>query len=172
MTRKSKCGKSDRFWLQHMLEKYRYDCESGLLINSQGKSVGSKTRNGYLRIKARLDGSRYEFYVHRVIFLMQEGRWPDLVDHIDGDRKNNSWANLREVDSAENTRNSPLYRSHKRGVFGVRKRRNKYQASIGARPEWIGTFDDFFEAVCARKSAEISFGFHRNHGRPEPQGVA
>ena len=29
----------------------------------------------------------------------------------------------------------------------------------------LGAFDDWFEAVCARKSAEAKKGFHENHGR-------
>jgi len=28
----------------------------------------------------------------------------------------------------------------------------------------LGCFEDFFEAICVRKSAEIRYNYHENHG--------
>lgn len=44
--------------------------------------------------------------LHRVAFVLMTGDWPKaLVDHVDGDRLNNRWSNLREASSAQSVRN-------------------------------------------------------------------
>ncbi|MCA9340178.1 MAG: AP2 domain-containing protein [Candidatus Saccharibacteria bacterium] len=77
----------------------------------------------------------------------------DRID-VDGDycKKNCRWATAEE--QARNIR----ARNHVTGVNGVQwyKPTNKYLARIRAnkREICLGYFKDFFEAVCARKSAE------------------
>ena len=70
------------------------------------------------------------------------------------------------------TRNNKL--NHKRrvdntsGVNGVwwRKDRNRWAADIkvNGKKIWLGQYIDFFEAVCARKSANVKYGFNESHG--------
>jgi len=31
--------------------------------------------------------------------------------------------------------------------------------------KYLGSYQDIFEAICARKSAEHKYGFHRNHDK-------
>lgn len=76
------------------------------IANSQcaGKRAGTISK-GYriVRLKDKL------FRAHRVIFLMQTGEWPDEdIDHIDRDRDNNAWDNLRAVSRSENHMNRGL----------------------------------------------------------------
>lgn len=47
--------------------------------------------------------------LHRVAFFIQKGVWPSFVDHINGDRLDNRWVNLRQVSHAQNNRNSKGY---------------------------------------------------------------
>lgn len=57
---------------------------------------------------------------HRVIWALHSGAWPDQeIDHIDGDRANNKWVNLREATHAENNRNVRRHRDNKSGFKGV-----------------------------------------------------
>lgn len=43
---------------------------------------------------------------HRVAYALFHGKWPEgVVDHIDGNRKNNSRVNLRECTPAQNAMN-------------------------------------------------------------------
>jgi len=131
----------------------------------QGKVVNTKTRQGYITI--RLQGRVYP--AHRLIFLYMEGRWPvALIDHIDQQKDNNSWANLREVSPLENMRNMKLAKNNTSGVTGVHysKFHKKWIASISIR----GVFTRFRgfatkeEAVELREFVAQEAGFHVNHG--------
>lgn len=117
--------------------------------------------------QGRIDGERYK--AHRVIWKMMTGEDPGEIDHINGDRADNSWANLREVERLENSRNRARHYGNTSGVCGVmwHKAGQKWLAKIGVGYAQIhlGVFDTFEEAVAARKAAEAEHGFHENHGR-------
>ena len=153
---------------------FRYDPDTGIITNKVsrigtsniGKEAGNARADGYRHVK--LDGSRY--LSHRVAWLMRYGVWPiGDVDHINGVRLDNRIANLRDVDKGENARNAKQRSDNKSNVTGVYwcNTWGKWKAQINHNKKsyLLGTFDDWFEAVCARKSAEVRFGFHVNHGR-------
>lgn len=74
-----------------------------------------KTRRGYLEIVLWKDGKNYSISVHRAIakaFIPNPENLPE-VDHIDGNRENNSIDNLQWLTSKQNTEKSK--------VMGVRK---------------------------------------------------
>lgn len=59
---------------------------------------------------------------HRLAWLWMTGAWPSKdIDHIDGDRANNAWANLRHVDRSTNLENIHGPKSHNRstGLLGA-----------------------------------------------------
>ncbi len=126
--------------------------------------AGSEYR-GYLRVS--IGGQRY--LAHRIIYKMVTGKEPEVIDHIDGDPLNNSILNLRSVSVAENTRNAAVSVTNKTGVRGVQwaAGRNKWRAAITVNRKFVhlGMFDNFDDAVSARKTAETVRGFHPNHGR-------
>lgn len=60
------------------------------------------------------------------------GDWPaNLVDHIDMNKSNNAWSNLRDATKSQNGKNSRAKRTNKFGLKGVCKVGNRYQAQIG-----------------------------------------
>lgn len=132
-----------------------------------GSEAGCKLKNRKPYILIRIDGKIYAS--HRLAFLYMLGDQPkDHVDHIDGNGLNNKWSNLRDVTNQENHKNMKLVKSNTSGICGVSwvKDRLLWHAYIhnsGKRLNLIYT-NDFFEACCARKSAERKYGFHRNHG--------
>jgi hypothetical protein len=131
----------------------------------------SVTLNGYLQISL----FKTPYLVHRLIFLYMVGRFPSEVDHVDGNRLNNRWENLREVTNAINRKNMGVAVNNTSGVTGVSwyQRYGKWEASIniGRQRKYLGRFYDINDAISARKEAELSLGFHPNHGeRPSWRG--
>ncbi len=110
------------------------------------------------------------FMAHRVAWLCVMREWPkEQIDHVDHVKNNNIFSNLREVSNAENSRNMPLSKNNKSGVSGVIqcKQKTKWlaQINVNKQPLILGYFEDKFEAICARLSANNKYGYHQNHGR-------
>lgn len=136
-----------------------YEPETGRLFRN-GQEIGGLMAHGYVQM---FIGGKHRTG-HRLAFWVMTGRWPKhQIDHIDHNRSNNRWDNLREVSKADNRRNCRLGKRNKSGVVGVRKSPSgRYIARI--RNHQIGTFDTKDEAVMWRKVAEAALGFHENHG--------
>lgn len=157
-----------------LLESFTYS--DGLLIanfRSQNYSVGDvvgsvcKT-HGY--VKVGYCGKL--FNAHRIIWEMIYGKIPDglEIDHINGSRSDNRIENLRLVSREENTHNRKIQFNNKTGLHGVKFVKNRklpfeVLISTNGKRIYLGAFSDFFEACCTRKSAELSFNYHENHGR-------
>lgn len=106
---------------------------------------------------------------HRVIWAMQTGKWPDdQIDHINGIRHDNRLVNLRVVSNAENCRNQRLRCDNNSGAAGVNwnEPTGKWRARIhvAGKSIHLGLFIRRVDAITARASAEIVYGFHENHG--------
>lgn len=106
-----------------------------------GKVTGWLTSSGYQSIQ--VDGCK--FMAHRLAFLYMTGRWPpEDIDHIDGDRSNNRWANLRPTSRAVNLQNQRRARSNNiAGFLGVKLHRKRFQARIRVNKKeiYLGVFD-------------------------------
>ena len=157
---------------EYAKELFRYDQNTGALHWKKSRSgakksgvAGSADAKGY--IICTVNGKRYK--AHRLIWLMAYGEFPpDQIDHINQIKNDNRISNLRSVDTRTNMKNAKLYSSNTWGVAGVYWYKNdkKWIADIkadGVR-RYLGTYFDFFEAVCARKTAEVRYNFHPNHG--------
>ena len=112
---------------------------------------------------------KVSYRAHRIIWKLVNDEEPPQIDHIGGNRSDNRLHMLRASDSLDNSRNRKVPSWNTSGVIGVRwyKRYKKWIARINVEKVDIhlGYFDDFDEAVAARKAAEKKYGFHKNHGR-------
>lgn len=127
--------------------------------------AGTDHSMGYLTIT--IDGETN--FAHRLAWLYVYGKWPkEHIDHVNHDKADNRISNLRDVAHKENMKNCKISKNNTSKVTGVywKKLRNKWASQIAVDYKVIslGTFNDFFEAVCSRKSAENKHGFHANHG--------
>lgn len=153
---------------EEILKVLRYCPDSGILTRvSTGEIVGASHSKGYLSIY--VCGRNY--LAHRVAWLISYGDWPNgTIDHVNGIKTDNRILNLRCVSNAENHKNMPLQSNNKNGIPGVHwlDRYGKWRAQIKVSGviKYLGYHECFFSACCARKSAEIKYGFHANHGRP------
>lgn len=109
------------------------------------------------------------YLAHRIIWLIKEGVWPKVIDHINGDKLDNRWVNLREVDHRGNSLNLSVRKDNKTGTMGVypTKSGKKFFSRIKDNGNIIhlGTYDTLEEATEVRKEAEIRYGYHKNHNR-------
>ena len=155
---------------QEVIKSLSYDPYSGIIIwkwredkirkvnmRLAGKRAGSAHRDGYRSVG--ILGSKY--MAHRIAWLIKTGSWPqNQIDHLNGQRDDNRWINIREATKVENRRNQTVPRS-KSGVVGVHwdSRKDKWRAQI--KPEGknihLGLFDDLDDAIKTRKGAEKKY---------------
>lgn len=107
---------------------------------------------------------------HTVAFVIMTGTHPKgEVDHINGDRSDNRWGNLRDVSRGENSRNHAMRSDNKSGITGViwHAASKKWMARISANRKtvYLGLFSDIDDALRARKAAEVELGFSNRHGQ-------
>lgn len=163
-------------------ELFDYDPETGILLwrhrpvgafnrpgahaiwtaQHAGKPVTGTPQRGYLCVKVK--GRNYR--QHRVAWAVVHGRWPGLIDHINGDRTDNRLANLRDVSFVENSKNRVANRD-KRTPMGVSwcKQTHKWRAiiTVNGRFTDLGRYPDMEQACAARKAAEGRHGFSPRH---------
>lgn len=156
-----------------------YDPDSGLLTWKERASGPAFWNSRYAGTTAfnTIDSrgykfgkiSRVRFSTHRIIFKMETGEEPECIDHIDGDKTNNKWSNLRKVTWSQNRRNAAKPKTNTSGCAGVkwfrRDRRWRAYITVDLVRVDLGSFKEFKDAVASRKHAERKYGFHPNHGR-------
>ena len=131
-----------------------YDQQTGLFshrgtaIRPGFSKIGSVNNVGYVYIG--IDYNKYA--AHRLAWLHVYGSWPGgQIDHIDGNKLNNSLANLRDVSRSTNLHN--VFHATKRSktkCLGVSydASREKWSATImmDGKCVFLGRFDNIIDA--------------------------
>lgn len=99
-----------------------FTCAKKSVHRNVGDVVGGFSL-GYL--VCLLEGKQYK--LHRLAFLYMTGDFPSkALDHINGDRADNRWCNLREATVIENGRNRKIDYNNSTGVKGLYHRKGRY----------------------------------------------
>jgi len=134
---------------ERLRQLFSYNPENGNLTylvsrgpRRAGQIAGCKNKvSGYRQLT--IDGAHY--YAHQLAWLYITGRWPEAqIDHRNGIRDDNRWANLREATNGQNSANSRKNRNNTSGFKGVRRSKSgRWEARIGidGKQRQIGTFD-------------------------------
>ena len=141
--------------LQKIFELLEYQENSGRLLWKKhrgnkafkGTVAGTITKSGYIQIC--VENTLY--WAHRIIYAMKTGKTVfSTVDHIDGNRSNNLFSNLREITQSENSKNRMS-----RGTFKTRAGTWAAGITVDYRKKHLGTFlteQEAHEAYLAAKS--------------------
>lgn len=130
-----------------------------------GRPAFTVNSGGYL--VGRLAGKMRK--AHRVAWAHFYGAWPEAtIDHVNRDKRDNRIHNLRDVSRSVNLRNMPKPKDNTSGVVGVYWRKDlcKWRAliAVDGKTLQLGHFEQFDDAVAARKTAEREHHFHPSHG--------
>jgi hypothetical protein len=142
---------------ERLLQVLDYNPETGVFTRrlkqmgtAQGKISGSITSHGYL--VTSVDNRLYS--CHRLAWLYMTGNWPQgHIDHINGNRSDNRFENLRDVTQQQNIQNQrKAQKSNKStGILGVFKNGSGFAARISHNNTkiYLGTFKTIEEAEAA-----------------------
>ena len=149
---------------EYLSLRLAYDPTTGSLFRKTKKSlkeVGCLNKQlGYKVV--RIDNTLY--YSHRLAWFLYYGSWPtNSIDHINGDKSDNSLTNLREATTQENMRNlkkrcgtSSIYK----GVTWC-KRKKKWKAQIRFEGKNLHLGYFFEEEGAAKHYNEVVYKFHK-----------
>lgn len=160
------------FWKKRDPEMFS-DLPNGSIANANNWNAKWAGRQAFTSINSHgyFHGSIFYklFLAHRVVWKMHTGEDADQIDHVNGVPNDNRINNLRNVSHQENHKNRSSQSNTSSGTVGVYRKNGKYAAHIKVNQKqiYLGIFDRYEDAVNARKSAEIEYGFHKNHGRPQ-----
>ena len=107
---------------EEILQAVLYDPDTG---NFYSKSTYKSTKFGRLLNKVNNAGyivisiNIKRYLAHRIAWVYMTGNWPKQIDHIDGNRINNIFTNLREATKEENSKNRRRKITSKSNYKGV-----------------------------------------------------
>lgn len=141
---------------QELLQLVSYDPNTGLLTwrtHRRGAKTGpgdvcqSVDKDGYISASVR----KRRYRAHRLIWFYVTGEWPDgEVDHIDGNRLNNKFSNLRVTDRKTNSRNRQFNRGYMRHGRGW-----KATICVDGKTLYLGVHATEAEARAAYVAAKL-----------------
>ena len=129
--------------IQHLRESLAYDVQTGVFTwrknyrrsDLVGKIAGSTHSAGYISIAMH----NVKRLAHRLAWFYVTGNMPEgHIDHINGNKLDNSFANLRQVTRFGNLQNiKKATKANKVGFLGVSAHQGKWRAQIMANGKRI-----------------------------------
>jgi len=164
--------------ISDLKEMLYYNPETGLftwLVSKKGH-IKAGDIAGYIHSSGYriicINGKRYR--AHRLAWLYMTGAWPECqIDHDNQIRSDNRFLNLKEATNEQNAKNCKRRVDNTSGVTGVwfHKQVGKWCSEIFVKGKKIslGVYENINDAIAVRETANILYGFHKNHGADHAQ---
>lgn len=138
-----------------------YEKDGVIFWKIKNKQAGTDDGRGYILIRFTVNKKKYRLKSHQIVFCLHHKYIPKIIDHIDKNKSNNKIENLREASHQINMINRDKTKANTSGVCGVSRHSNKRgwfaQISYNKKHYHLGYFNNFEDAVSARKQAEKVF---------------
>ena len=148
------------------LRDYLY-YEDGHIYRTDTKArVGCLNGNGYFCFTYQ----RRTYLVHRLIYWLHTGEWPQVVDHKSRNKTDNHIENLQAATQTQNAFNNTLRTDSTTGYTGVEKRGDRYNVSIkiDGKRYYLYGYKSLEAAALARDIlAKIFYGDFARYGIAE-----
>lgn len=155
------CPETGQMW--HNRDKLT--CTGGVVIKEGTLCSEKPTSHGYKETRYKGKSTTQ----HRLAWYLVNGYWPKEIDHINGDPLDNRLNNLRLANREMQAKNSSIRNDNRSGYPGIwwDSERNKWETYIRSKGKrhHLGRYDDWHTAFNVRKTAEVTYGYHPNHGR-------
>lgn len=124
-----------------------------------GAVAGTVMNTGYVAITV----CKETVSAHVLAWFYVTGSWPaQHIDHINRQRRDNAWSNLREVTRSQNALNARIRSHNTSGYKGVswysRDKTWRAEIVVEGRTVHLGYFPTAVQASLARKAAEVTYG--------------
>jgi hypothetical protein len=124
-----------------------------------GKEAGWLDRQSGYRL-VMIDERSYK--AHRLAYFLMTGEDPfDRIDHINMDKSDNKWENLRDATHSQNMANCHRYKNNKSGIKGVYwyppYQKWNAQIRVHGKLKNLGYFDDIEDAAATIRAAHIKY---------------
>lgn len=150
--------------LEHLKSVLSYDRKTGIFKNKSirsqstkvGHVAGSLTPKGYVKIKIKGRG----YAAHQLAIFYVTGVWPEQVDHKNGVKDDNRYANLRVADSHINAQNKKFaMKGSASGLLGAHRggwKKRRWVSAITTEGEtlYLGIYKTAEEAHEVYKKAK------------------
>lgn len=124
--------------LRELEENYSYDPDTGYFTRIQKTSPHNNIGDiagygGMSRYYVVIALKKRSYNAHRLVWLLMTGTWPkDQIDHINRNKRDNRFVNLRECTAQQNSRNTAPSKHNISGYKCVHWR--------GIHQKWIASF--------------------------------
>lgn len=149
----------------YLLWLFDYDRENGTLTwknhwckQTASRLIGKKAGNRAIRKGTYYTGvmiKRKQHYIHRLIWIIENDKDGDFIDHINGCSEDNRISNLRSVNNRTNCQNQKRHRDgHLVGAHFCKRDAIWYsRVYIKGSYQYLGSFNSELEAHHAYKEA-------------------